>query len=275
MSDDNRQVLQPNSATAGTGDLIQAERDQLSRNEHIKEASGYLRGRLAEALLMPASGAVSDDDGQLVKFHGMYLQDDRDLRPERMRKKLDRAYAFMIRLRIPGGVLTSKQWLVLDEIARFYANGSLRATTRQTFQYHGVIKSNLKRTMKAIDGALLDTIAACGDVNRNVLSASNPYQSKAHGPPTTWPRPSRITCCPGRARGARSGSTARRWSEARTRRSSRSTARPTYPGSSRSSLPYRRRTMSTSSRTTLASLPSSTRRGRSQAGTSRWAAAWA
>jgi sulfite reductase (NADPH) hemoprotein beta-component len=180
MSDDDRQVLPPNSANAGAGDLIQAERDQLSRNEHIKEASGYLRGKLAEALLMPASGAVSDDDGQLVKFHGMYLQDDRDLRPERMRKKLDRAYAFMIRLRIPGGVLNSKQWLVLDEIARSYANGSLRATTRQTFQYHGVIKSNLKRTMKAIDGALLDTIAACGDVNRNVLSASNPYQSKAH-----------------------------------------------------------------------------------------------
>jgi sulfite reductase (NADPH) hemoprotein beta-component len=180
MSDDDRQVLPPNSANAGTGDLIQAERDQLSRNEHIKEASGYLRGKLAEALLMPASGAVSDDDGQLVKFHGMYIQDDRDLRPERMRKKLDRAYAFMIRLRIPGGVLTSQQWLVLDEIARSYANGSLRATTRQTFQYHGVIKSNLKRTMKAIDGALLDTIAACGDVNRNVLSASNPYQSEAH-----------------------------------------------------------------------------------------------
>ena len=77
-------------------------------------------------------------------------------------------------------MLSARQWLVLDEIARSYANGSLRATTRQTFQYHGVIKSNLKRTMKAIDGALLDTIAACGDVNRNVLSASNPYQSRAH-----------------------------------------------------------------------------------------------
>src|SRR3954464_9213161 len=131
----------------------EAKPKEPSRNERIKEASNYLRGTLAEGLREEITGAIVEDDAQLVKFHGMYLQDDRDLRPERMRKKLDRAYAFMIRLRIPGGVLTSKQWLPPDEIARFYANGSLRATTRQTFQYHGVIKSNLKRTMKAIDGA--------------------------------------------------------------------------------------------------------------------------
>jgi len=154
--------------------------DARTRNEHIKEASRYLRGTLAEGLLAHATGAISEDDGQLVKFHGMYLQDDRDLRAERTAKKLDKAYSFMIRLRIPGGVVTPTQWLVLDHIARTYANGALRATTRQTFQFHGVIKSNLKRTMREIDGALLDTIAACGDVNRNVLSASNPYQSGAH-----------------------------------------------------------------------------------------------
>ncbi|MDB5590178.1 MAG: sulfite reductase hemoprotein beta-component [Enterovirga sp.] len=155
-------------------------KDQLSRNEHIKEASGFLRGTLAEGVLKAATGAISEDDGQLVKFHGMYLQDDRDLRPERAKKKLEKAYSFMIRLRIPGGVVTPAQWLVLDDIARTYANGSLRATTRQTFQFHGVIKSNLKRTMRAIDAALLDTIAACGDVNRNVLAATNPHQSGAH-----------------------------------------------------------------------------------------------
>jgi sulfite reductase (NADPH) hemoprotein beta-component len=154
--------------------------DERARNEHIKEASGYLRGTLAEGLLQNATGAISEDDGQLVKFHGMYLQDDRDLRPERTKKKLDKAYSFMIRLRIPGGVITPSQWLVLDHIATTYANNSLRATTRQTFQYHGVIKSNLKATMRAIDGALLDTIAACGDVNRNVLAASNPHRSEAH-----------------------------------------------------------------------------------------------
>ncbi len=152
----------------------------LARNEYIKEASGFLRGTLADGLLAHATGAISEDDGQLVKFHGMYLQDDRDLRAERTPKKLEKAYAFMIRLRIPGGVVTPAQWLVLDRIATTYANGSLRATTRQTFQYHGVIKSNLKRTMRLIDDALLDTIAACGDVNRNVLASSNPTRSGAH-----------------------------------------------------------------------------------------------
>jgi sulfite reductase (NADPH) hemoprotein beta-component len=152
----------------------------LSRNERIKEASGYLRGTLAEGLTEVATGAISDDDQQLVKFHGMYLQDDRDLRPERTRKKLEKAFAFMIRLRIPGGGCTPAQWLQLDEIARTYANGTLRLTTRQTFQYHGVIKSNLKSTMQAIDAALLDTLAACGDVNRNVLASTNPHPSQAH-----------------------------------------------------------------------------------------------
>jgi sulfite reductase (NADPH) hemoprotein beta-component len=154
--------------------------DQRSRNEHLKEASGYLRGTLAQGLLQEATGAISEDDGQLVKFHGMYLQDDRDLRAERTKKKLDKAYSFMIRLRIPGGVITPSQWITLDDIARTYANGTLRATTRQTFQYHGVIKSNLKSTMRLIDGALLDTIAACGDVNRNVLAVTNPHRSDAH-----------------------------------------------------------------------------------------------
>ena len=152
----------------------------LAHNEHLKIASGYLRGGLADGLLKHATGAISDDDGQLVKFHGMYLQDDRDLRPERTKKKLDKAYAFMIRLRIAGGVISPKQWLALDDIATTYAGDAIRATTRQTFQYHGVIKSNLKRTMAAIDAALLDTIAACGDVNRNVMAATNPAQTHAH-----------------------------------------------------------------------------------------------
>ena len=153
---------------------------ELSRNERIKEASGYLRGTLAEGLTDVVTGAITEDDQQLVKFHGMYLQDDRDLRAERTTKKLEKAFSFMIRLRIPGGVCTPAQWLQLDRIARDYANGTLRLTTRQTFQFHGVIKSNLKTTMKAIDTALLDTLAACGDVNRNVLASTNPHQSRAH-----------------------------------------------------------------------------------------------
>ncbi|MCJ2140969.1 NADPH-dependent assimilatory sulfite reductase hemoprotein subunit [Methylobacterium sp. E-066] len=161
-------------------DAEAARAANLAANEHIKIASGYLRGGLADGLLKHATGAISEDDGQLVKFHGMYMQDDRDLRPERTKKKLDKAYSFMIRLRIAGGVISPKQWLALDDIAVTYAGSALRATTRQTFQYHGVIKSNLKRTMSAIDAALLDTIAACGDVNRNVMAATNPAQVGAH-----------------------------------------------------------------------------------------------
>jgi sulfite reductase beta subunit-like hemoprotein len=152
---------------------------ELSRNERIKEASAYLRGTLADGLTRAETGAIAEDDQQLVKFHGMYLQDDRDLRPERTRKKLEKAFSFMVRLRIPGGVCSPEQWLQLDRIARDYTNGTLRLTTRQTFQFHGVIKSNLKRTMGAIDAALLDTLAACGDVNRNVLPASYPRTADA------------------------------------------------------------------------------------------------
>ena len=152
----------------------------LSRNERIKEASAYLRGTLAEGVADPITGAIAEDDAQLVKFHGMYLQDDRDLRAERTRKKMEKAFAFMIRVRLTGGVCTPEQWLAMDHIGRTYANGTLRLTTRQTFQFHGVIKSNLKATIQTIDSVLLNTIAACGDVNRNVLSTSNPHQSCAH-----------------------------------------------------------------------------------------------
>jgi sulfite reductase (NADPH) hemoprotein beta-component len=155
--------------------------DEVSRNERIKEASDYLRGTLAEGLRDQITGSIVEDNAQLVKFHGMYLQDDRDLRGERARKKMEKAFAFMIRVRVPGGVCTPAQWLTLDKIARDYGNGTVRITTRQAVQLHGVIKSNLKATLKQIDDALLSTIAACGDVNRNVMSNPNPYQSRAHG----------------------------------------------------------------------------------------------
>ncbi len=154
--------------------------DKRAKNEIIKENSRLLRGTIAEGLADVATGAISEDDAQLTKFHGTYLQDDRDLRPERAKKLLEKAFSFMIRVRLPGGVTTSKQWLALDAIAGTYANHSLRLTTRQTFQFHGVIKSNMRRTMQAINAALLDTLAACGDVNRNVLATSSPYFSKVH-----------------------------------------------------------------------------------------------
>jgi sulfite reductase (NADPH) hemoprotein beta-component len=155
--------------------------DDVSRNERIKEASNYLRGTLEQGLREEITGAIVEDDQQLVKFHGLYLQDDRDLRPERTRKKMEKAFAFMIRVRVSGGVLTPAQWLALDQIARDYGNGSMKLTTRQTVQLHGVIKSNLKATMQRIDTVLLNSIAACGDVNRNVMCNPNPHQSRAHG----------------------------------------------------------------------------------------------
>lgn len=154
--------------------------DKRSKNEIIKEKSRHLRGTIAEGLGEVVTGSISEDDAQLTKFHGTYLQDDRDVRGERSKKKLEKAFSFMIRVRVPGGVATPAQWLAMDQIAGDYGNGTLRLTTRQAFQFHGVIKTNLKRTMQAINASLLDTLAACGDVNRNVMSAANPHLSEAH-----------------------------------------------------------------------------------------------
>lgn len=160
--------------------MSDTKQDKRARNEIIKENSRQLRGTLAESLADQVTGNIAEDDHQLIKFHGSYIQDDRDVRGERAKKKLEKAYSFMLRLRIPGGLVSAKQWIGLDDIASTYANNTLRVTTRETFQYHGVIKSNMRRTMQAINRMALDTIAACGDVNRNVMTASNPYLSKAH-----------------------------------------------------------------------------------------------
>lgn len=152
-----------------------------SANEGIKDASNYLRGTILDGLADAATGSLSKDDQQLTKFHGIYQQDDRDLRKERRAKKLEPAYSFMIRVRVPGGVATPGQWLEMDRIALEHANGALKLTTRQAFQFHGVIKSNLKKTIYEINQSLFDTLAACGDVNRNVMCNPNPLQSKVHG----------------------------------------------------------------------------------------------
>ncbi|MHB1271278.1 MAG: assimilatory sulfite reductase (NADPH) hemoprotein subunit [Rhodanobacter sp.] len=158
----------------------------LSDFEHTKAASRFLRGGIAEGLADPVTGAISEDDGKLLKFHGSYQQDDRDLRDERRRQKLEPAYSFMLRARLPGGVVTPAQWLVFDRIAREHANGTLRITTRQTFQWHGIIKRRLKPTIAAIHHALATTIAACGDVVRNVVSTANPVESPAHAITYAW-----------------------------------------------------------------------------------------
>jgi sulfite reductase (NADPH) hemoprotein beta-component len=152
----------------------------LSKNERIKAGSHALRGGIAQGLAVPQTGALADDDTQLTKFHGIYQQDDRDLRAERGRKKMEPAYSFMARLRIPGGEITPRQWLQLHEIARERANGAIRLTTRETIQFHGILKGNLRPAIAAMNDALLDTIAACGDVNRNVICTVNSDESPAH-----------------------------------------------------------------------------------------------
>ncbi|MGD9601073.1 MAG: NADPH-dependent assimilatory sulfite reductase hemoprotein subunit [Gammaproteobacteria bacterium] len=140
--------------------------------EGIKSRSRHLRGTIAEGLEDAVTGALREDDTHLVKFHGIYQQDDRDVRAERRAQRLEPAYQFMVRARIPGGICTAAQWLAMDAIACTWANHTLRITTRQTFQFHGILKRNLKSSIAAINQALLDTLAACGDVNRNVVGTT-------------------------------------------------------------------------------------------------------
>jgi sulfite reductase (NADPH) hemoprotein beta-component len=158
----------------------------LSHLEQVKADSRHLRGTIEAGLKDPVTGAISDDDNKLLKFHGSYQQDDRDIRDERRKQKLEPAYAFMIRARLPGGVVTPAQWLAFDDIANTYAGRGLRITTRQTFQWHGIVKHDLKPTMQAIHQAMATTIAACGDVNRQVVSSVNPHLSSQHRIVQEW-----------------------------------------------------------------------------------------
>ncbi|UOF67354.1 assimilatory sulfite reductase (NADPH) hemoprotein subunit [Bacillus velezensis] len=166
--------------------ILKAPEGPPSDVEEIKEKSDYLRGTLKEVMLDRISAGIPDDDNRLMKHHGSYLQDDRDLRNERQKQKLEPAYQFMLRVRMPGGVSTPEQWLVMDELAQKYGNNTLKLTTRETFQMHGILKWNMKKTIQKINEALLDTIAACGDVNRNVMCASNPHQSEIHAEVYEW-----------------------------------------------------------------------------------------
>ncbi|MEC0596107.1 assimilatory sulfite reductase (NADPH) hemoprotein subunit [Bacillus spizizenii] len=166
--------------------ILKAPDGSPSDVERIKKESDYLRGTLKEVMLDRISAGIPDDDNRLMKHHGSYLQDDRDLRNERQKQKLEPAYQFMLRVRMPGGVSTPEQWLVMDDLSQKYGNGTLKLTTRETFQMHGILKWNMKKTIQAIHSALLDTIAACGDVNRNVMCASNPYQSEIHSEVYEW-----------------------------------------------------------------------------------------
>lgn len=153
---------------------------KLSPVETIKTNSRGLRGTIRESLDDEITGSIHEDDQSVIKFHGMYQQDDRDRREERAGRMLERLYTFMIRLRLPGGVLSPQQWIALHHIAGEHATGTIKITTRQTVQLHGLVKSRIKPVIQAFDLAALDSIATCGDVNRNVTCTANPAQSPAH-----------------------------------------------------------------------------------------------
>lgn len=161
---------------------------EVNPNELIKTNSRGLRGTLKESLADHATGALAPDDAQISKFHGFYEQDDRDIRRERQEQFLEPYYSFMLRARLPGGVCSSEQWLAIDKIGRELGNGSIRLTTRQTFQYHGILKQNLKPLIQGINQAMIDSIGGCGDINRNVMCNPSPEQSSLHQTVYEWSR---------------------------------------------------------------------------------------
>ena len=151
--------------------ITATETGKRTHNEDLKEANPLLTGTIAQTLANPAADCFSHDDYEFLKFHGIYQQDDRDQR------KAGKHYMFMVRTKFPGGVLGAAQYLGCDRLATQYGNNTLRITTRQDFQFHGIVKSNLRQTMKELNQALISTIAACGDVERNVMAPPTPATS--------------------------------------------------------------------------------------------------
>ncbi|MDQ2906119.1 MAG: NADPH-dependent assimilatory sulfite reductase hemoprotein subunit [Chloroflexota bacterium] len=166
------------SEAANEHTLLHLGPGEGSKVEHIKADSQHLRGQIAQELDAETTH-FSEEQIQLIKFHGMYQQEDRDLRQTRREAKAEKAYQFMLRSRIPGGALTAEQYLVEDDLAGRYANGTLRITTRQGFQLHGILKGDIGATIQGINECLLSTLAACGDVNRNVMACPAPTTGRA------------------------------------------------------------------------------------------------
>lgn len=160
---------------------------KLSDNERMKAQSNHLRGTIRDDLSDDLTGGFSADNFQLIRFHGMYQQDDRDIRNERAKQKLEPLHNVMLRARLPGGVITPQQWLIIDKFAEEKSiYGSIRLTTRQTFQFHGVLKPNVKPMHQLLNSTGIDSIATAGDVNRNVLCTSNPIESEVHKEAWDW-----------------------------------------------------------------------------------------
>ncbi len=156
------------------------DKNAPSKVEKAKVASDLLRGTIDEVLNDTAQDSFEHDDLQLLKFHGTYQQDDRDLRADRRKEGLGKAFSFMIRIALPGGVVSNSQYLDLDRMADEFANGSIRITTRQAVQFHGVIKDELRETMRQINESLMTTLAACGDVSRNVMASAAPFTDEVY-----------------------------------------------------------------------------------------------
>ncbi|MGF1836443.1 assimilatory sulfite reductase (NADPH) hemoprotein subunit [Photobacterium sanguinicancri] len=160
---------------------------KLADNERLKRESNFLRGTIVEDLANPVTGAFQGDNFQLIRFHGMYQQDDRDIRAERAKQKLEPLQNVMLRARMPGGIITPTQWLAIDKFAADHSiYGSIRLTTRQTFQFHGVLKPNIKLMHQTLNKIGIDSIATAGDVNRNVLCTTNPVESELHQEAYEW-----------------------------------------------------------------------------------------
>ena len=159
----------------------------LSDNERLKGQSDYLRGGIAEDLKDGLTGGFKGDNFQLIRFHGMYEQDDRDIRAARVESKLEPKKNVMLRCRLPGGIINPQQWLGIDEFAEKHTDyGSIRITNRQTFQFHGVLKDDIKPMHQWLHQLGLDSLATAGDVNRNVLCTSNPVESELHAEAYEW-----------------------------------------------------------------------------------------
>ncbi|HBV89619.1 MAG TPA: NADPH-dependent assimilatory sulfite reductase hemoprotein subunit, partial [Pantoea sp.] len=160
---------------------------KLTDAERLKKQSNYLRGTIKEDLEEGLTGGFTGDNFLLIRFHGMYQQDDRDIRAERAEQKLEPRHAMMLRCRLPGGIITPTQWLAIDKFATDKTiYGSIRLTNRQTFQFHGILKKNVKPTHQMLHEVGLDALATANDVNRNVLCTSNPVESELHQEAYEW-----------------------------------------------------------------------------------------
>jgi len=178
-------TIEKDEVLIGQGPLI--VEGKHADNERLKAESNFLRGTIAEDLKDQVTGGFTADNFQLIRTHGMYQQDDRDIRPERIKQKLEPLHNVMLRARMPGGIIKPEQWLAIDKFATEKTMyGSIRLTTRQTFQFHGVLKPNIKLMHQTLNSIGIDSIATAGDVNRNVLCTSNPVESELHQEAYEW-----------------------------------------------------------------------------------------